>query len=124
MSQSRGDCNNVLPVHVYKAATGDLDMDNVSPSDTTIWKIRISESVTPVQHAPRRVPADLRQSFQKLDINAKVVEPTDWVSSLAVVPKKEGTLSICFDPRDLNMATRREHYHLPPTIEDIATRLS
>ena len=39
-----------------------------------------------------------------------------------VVPKKDGQLRICLDPRELNKAIRREHYPLP-TIEDITTRL-
>ena len=41
---------------------------------------------------------------------------------MVVVPKKNGTLRICLDPKDLNKAILREHYPLP-TIEDIATRL-
>ena len=40
-----------------------------------------------------------------------------------MVPKKEGKLRICLDPRDLNVAIQREHYQLP-TIGDIASRLS
>ena len=61
--------------------------------------------------------------LEKLGIIAKVEDPTDWVSSLVVVPKKEGKLRICLDPRDLNVAIKRERYQLP-TIEDIATRLA
>ena len=56
------------------------------------------------------------------DIIAPVQQPTPWVSSMVVVPKKDGKLRICLDPRDLNKAIRREHYPLP-TIEDIATCL-
>ena len=41
---------------------------------------------------------------------------------MVVVPKKNGALRICLDPKDLNKAIHREHYPLP-TIEDIATRL-
>ena len=41
---------------------------------------------------------------------------------MVAVPKKDGKLRICLDPRDLNKAIRREHYPLP-TIEDVATRL-
>ena len=41
---------------------------------------------------------------------------------MVVVPKKDGTLRICLDPKDLNKAILREHYPLP-TIEDIATPL-
>ena len=51
-----------------------------------------------------------------------VTQPTPWINSIEVVPKKDGTLQICLDPKDLNIAIQREHYQLP-TIEDIVTRL-
>ena len=41
---------------------------------------------------------------------------------MMVVPKANGKLRICLDPKDLNQAILQEHYPLP-TIEDIATRL-
>ena len=41
---------------------------------------------------------------------------------MVVVPKKDGKLRVCLDPKDLNQAIQRKHYPLP-TIEDIATRL-
>ena len=41
---------------------------------------------------------------------------------MVVVPKKNGALHICLDPKDLNKAIQHEHYPLP-TIEDITTRL-
>ena len=45
-------------------------------------------------------------------------EPTDWVDSLVVVEKPNGSLRICLDPRDLNKAIKREHYRLP-ILEDV-----
>ena len=93
------------------------------------YHIRIDESVPPVQHAPRHVAVPLREVLQRTlteltqqEIIAPVQEPTTWISSMVVVPKKNGTLRICLDPQDLNRAIQREHYPLP-TIEDIATRL-
>ena len=93
------------------------------------YHIRLEAGVTPVQHAPRRVPVPLREVLQKSlddltkqDIIAPVQQPTPWVSSMVIVPKKNGTLRICLDPQDLNRAILREHYPLP-TIEDVATRL-
>jgi hypothetical protein len=56
------------------------------------------------------------------DIITPITEPTPWISSLVVVPKKSGKLRLCLDPKDLNKAIRRENYSMP-TIEDIATRL-
>ena len=93
------------------------------------YHIRLEAGVTPVQHAPRRVPVPLREVLQKSlddltkqDIIAPVQQPTPCVSSMVIVPKKNGTLHICLDPQDLNRAILREHYPLP-TIEDVATRL-
>ena len=94
-----------------------------------IYHIRLDPSVDPVQHVPRRVPVPLRdilkvtlEDLVKQDIIAPGTEPTPWISSIVVVPKKNGALRICLDPKDLNKAILREHYPLP-TIEDIATCL-
>ena len=56
------------------------------------------------------------------DVIAPVTTPTEWISSIVAVPKKNGKLRICLDPKDLNRAIQREKYQLP-TVEDIATRL-
>ena len=91
--------------------------------------IRLDPSVDPVQHAPRRVQVALRSKLQSTledmvlqEVLAPVTEPTPWISSMVVVPKRNGKLRICLDPKNLNVAVQREHYPLP-TIEDIATRL-
>ena len=93
------------------------------------YHIRLDPNINPVQHAPRRVPVALRQRLKETldsmvtaNIITQVTEPTKWISSMVVVPKKNGMLCICLDPKDLNAAIQREHYPLP-TIEDVATRL-
>ena len=93
------------------------------------YHIRLDERIAPVQHTPRRVPVPLREQLQRtladltqLGIIVTVQKPTPWISSMDIVPKKNGTLRICLDPQDLNRAIQREHYPLP-TIEDVATRL-
>ena len=93
------------------------------------YHIKIDKTMHPVQHAPRKVPVALRNPLKseldhmvEKDIIAPVTTPTPWVSSLVVVPKKNGKLRLCLDPKDLNKAIQREHYPLP-TIEDVATRL-
>ena len=82
-----------------------------------------------IQHSPRQVPVTLTDHLKNtLDslvtqgIIIPVTQPTPWVTSMVVVPKKDGTLWICLDPKDLSHAIQREHYQLP-TIEDITTRL-
>ena len=93
------------------------------------YQIKIDPTVSSVQHPPRRVPVSVREQFKselerltERDIIAPVTAPTPWVSTPVVVPKKDGKLRFCLDPKDLNLAIQREHYPLPTT-EDVATRL-
>ena len=86
------------------------------------YHIKLAAQVTPVQHAPRRVPMAIRDHLKRADIIVPITEPTQWISSMVVVPKKNGTLRICLDPKNLNAAIQREHYPLP-AIEDTATCL-
>ena len=54
----------------------------------------------------------------------KIVTPVFyWVCSILAVPKKDGSVRICLDPKDLNTALKRSHYHLP-TAEYISSRLT
>ena len=93
------------------------------------YSIQIDDSVRAVVHAPRRVPVPMREKVKdELDqmvhdgVVKPVTEPTDWVSSMVVVQKTNGQIRICLDPKDLNVAIRREYYPMP-TIEEISTRL-
>ena len=93
------------------------------------YHICIDDTYKPVQHAPRCVPVAIRDKLKQTlehlaqqGIITPVTESTDWISSMVAVTKKNGTLRICLDPKDLNHAIRREHYPLP-TIEDVASRL-
>ena len=42
-----------------------------------------------------------------------MMEPTKWVSQMAVLHKSSGKLRICIDPQPLKEALRHEHYRLP-----------
>ena len=93
------------------------------------YEIKIDSSVTPVVHPPRPVPAPIRdqvrrelEHLENSDIIVKVDEPTEWVSSMVCVRKKDGRVRICIDPSDLNKAVLREHFPMN-SIDDVATRL-
>ena len=93
------------------------------------YHIRLNDSTKPVQHAPRRGQVALRnkvketlEELHSTKVIQPVSKPTPWISSMLAVPKKNGKIRICFDPKDLNKAILRENYPLP-TIEDIAYRL-
>ena len=94
------------------------------------YHIELDDSVQPVIHPPRRIPYSLLeklkaklQELEEKDVVQKVDRPTPWVNSLVIVEKRDGSLRLCLDPRDLNKAIRREHHRIP-TAEDIASRLS
>ena len=75
------------------------------------YHIRLKGEKAPVKHAPRNVPYGIRENVKTaLDelvycgVIAKVKEPTAWLSSMLVRPKKNGTLRICLDPKDQKYA--------------------
>ena len=90
------------------------------------YHITLVDKCTPVINPPRRVPHSLKHRLhQALEKNvksgvlAKVDQPTDWVNNLVIVEKKNGSLRLCLDPRDLNKAIKREHHKIP-TMQEIA----
>ncbi len=82
--------------------------------------LTVDSTVKPVVMPTRRIPIalydKLKCELERLcDINviAKVDEPTDWVSQIVVVQKKDLSLRVCIDPHALNKALQRERYTLP-----------
>ena len=47
-----------------------------------------------------------------------IEEPTDWVSSLKYVTKRDGSIRVCLEPRQLNKALIRPR-HQAPTLDDL-----
>ena len=58
----------------------------------------------------------------KQGIIVPVDESTDWVNSLVVREKPDGSLRICLDHKDLNKAIKREH-HPVPTVDMVTNKL-
>ena len=76
-------------------------------------------------HKPWKCPIAIRPLVdKKLDklveqeVIVPVMEPTDWVSSLAYSWKADGDLRTCLNPTHLNKAIRQDHYRTP-TLEVI-----
>lgn len=89
----------------------------------------LQDNAQPSVQPARRVPLALREPLKtelqrmvKHGIIEKVDEPTDWVSPLVIVRKKDGTLRVCLDPRRINWQLKREHYQLSRR-EDIEAEL-
>ena len=94
------------------------------------YHIEIDPTVSPAINSPRTIPAALRErvkaeldGMEKRGVIRQVEERIDWVNSIAIVEKPDGSLRIFLDPRRLNKAIKREHLQLP-TIEEITTRMA
>lgn len=94
------------------------------------YTIRLKDDAQPTIQPPRRVPQSLHEPLKKkLDdmTQKKVIEPvdqpTDWVNNLVIAEKKDGSLRLCLDPKQLNENIRREHFQIP-TFEEVTTQLA
>lgn len=94
------------------------------------YHITTQEGCEPVVNPSRRVPHSLKDKLkQTLEKNiesgvlVKVDELTDWVHNLVIVEKKNGSLRLCLDPRELNRVVKREHYRIP-TVQEISSELA
>ena len=92
--------------------------------------LSISESISPVILPARNIPVSLRPRVKAeldrmvdLGVISPIDEPTDWLSQVVVVERKNtDRIHICIDPRPLNKALQREHYHLP-TLDEVLPEL-
>ena len=94
------------------------------------YDIKVDPTVSPVQHARRKVPIESKAAIKeaidymvKQDILEPQIEPTPWVSSVTYPVKPTGEVRPCLDARDLNKAIIREH-HKPQTVEEITHQLA
>lgn len=94
------------------------------------YKMVLRDGAIPVVQAARRVPVALQEPLkmeldrmQRASIITKVTEPTDWVSPVVIVRKKDGKIRVCIDPRNINECLKREHYIMPRR-EDIEADLA
>lgn len=94
------------------------------------YHIELSTDAKPTIHPPRKVPLSLmpklRETLEKLTKQGVVIKldrGTDWVNSLVIVEKKDGSLRLYLDTKDLNKAIKIEYYKAP-TAETISSKLS
>ena len=62
------------------------------------------------------------ERMQRLDIINEVTEPTDWVSPMVPVLKKNGQIGVCVDLSELNKAIKRDRFQIP-VAEEIFARM-
>ncbi|XP_075160731.1 uncharacterized protein LOC142233623 [Haematobia irritans] len=93
------------------------------------FSITLKEDAVPSIHYRKRFPLCLLDRLKseignmvEAGIIAPVNYPTQWVSNIQVVEKRDGSLRICLDPKKLNEQIQREHF-LIPTVDDFTSRL-
>ena len=128
---------NVNTVHTEEKPVITMDTLNQEYSDVFNgvgsypgkYHIQLKGDAIPIIQPPRRVPHKLNQRLnQKLTdmesqgIIARVDKPTEWVNNLVIAEKKDGSLRLCLDPRQLNQSICREHFQMP-TFEEVVTNI-
>ena len=65
----------------------------------------VERSVKPGQMPVRRIPVAIKgklkaelDRLEKLGVLERIDEPTEWVSTLVIVKKRNGSLRLCLDP--------------------------
>jgi hypothetical protein len=114
-------------VHEYKALFQEFcdgftwsykEIPGIDP-DIVVHDIKTYLDAKPVQQRlhpvhPRKVVA-INLEVEKL-LKAGFIYPmalTDWVSNLVPVNKKQGTIRVCVDYRDINKACPKDNYPTP-----------
>ncbi|KAK2706727.1 hypothetical protein QYM36_014683 [Artemia franciscana] len=90
--------------------------------------IYLKENCQPTVQPPKRIPISMQDRFkaelgrlEPLGVIEKVSKPTEWVNSIVIVEKPDGSLRLCLDPRNLNKCIKRPHHPIP-TFEDVAIK--
>ncbi|CAI6369196.1 unnamed protein product [Macrosiphum euphorbiae] len=93
------------------------------------YSIQLKPNAIPVTNVPHRVPINIQDKLKcELDrlVSEKIIreinEPTEWVNRLVIVEKKNGSMRLCLDPRDLNENIIHE-YCVIPTLSDLSSKL-
>ena len=88
-------------------------------------RLKIKKNAIPKTMPNHKVPVAMHQPLKdelerlvKLRVITQVDKPTEWVSQSVITLKKNGKVSLCLDPQELNKVLLREHY-IMPTIDDI-----
>ncbi len=130
---------NYESFHIAKVKASDVPeekfkevFDNSSigtlPGDAVHIKCKLSTmpKVMPARREPIALRARIKKELSRLcdlGVLAPVSEPTSWVNQMVVQEKKDGSLRICLDPRQLNNAIEVDRCTLP-TLEEVLPQLN
>ncbi|XP_073264245.1 uncharacterized protein [Populus alba] len=88
-------------------------------SDIVVHKLPLIEGCKPIKKKLRRTGPDIlikvkEEITKQWDVGfLEVVDYSQWVSNIVVVPKKNDKIRVCVDFRDLNKASPKDDFPLP-----------
>src|SRR3954466_481182 len=87
--------------------------------DLVELKLPIKEGKNPIKQTPRRftpeIHSKIKAEVERL-LRCKFIRTTryvEWIANIAPVIKKNGSLRVCIDFRDLNATTPKDEYPMP-----------
>jgi hypothetical protein len=105
---------DVLRQYGEAFSTGDTDIGHAS---VTKHKIRLTDE-TPIYQRPRRFPPPIAEEIERQcqELNAlDIIEPSvsPWSAPVVPVRKKDGSIRMCIDYRQLNKVTVSDKFPVP-----------
>ncbi|GAU48411.1 hypothetical protein TSUD_99260 [Trifolium subterraneum] len=103
------------------------DISDVPPEREVEFTIDLVPGTSPISMAPYRMSAselnELKKQLEEL-LEKKFIRPSvsPWGAPVLLVKKKEGTMRLCIDYRQLNKVTIKNKYPLP-RIDDLMDQL-
>ncbi|KAA0047291.1 retrotransposon protein, putative, Ty3-gypsy subclass [Cucumis melo var. makuwa] len=103
------------------------DLSDLPPDREIEFTIELLQGTTPISQAPYRMaPSELKELKMQLQelVDKGYIRPSvsPWGAPVLFVKKKDGTLRLCMDYRQLNKVTIRNKYPLP-RIDDLFDQL-
>ncbi|GAU16878.1 hypothetical protein TSUD_368270 [Trifolium subterraneum] len=103
------------------------DISDLPPEREVEFSIDLVPGTSPISMAPYRMSAselnELKKQLEEL-LEKKFIRPSvsPWGAPMLLVKKKEGSMRLCIDYRQLNKATIKNNYPLP-RIDDLMDQL-
>ena len=99
------------------------DLPGLPPDREIEFNIDLQPGITPISQAPYRMaPAELKELKVQLQdlLDKGYIRPSvsPWGAPVLFVKKKDGTMRLCIDYRQLNKVTVHNKYPLP-RIDDL-----
>ena len=103
------------------------DLPGLPPDREIDFQIELAPGTEPILRAPYRMaPAELKELKVQMEemVNKGFVRPSTspWGAPVLFVKKKDGSMRLCIDYRELNKVTIRNQYPLP-RIDDLFDQL-